>query len=261
DEFLDRARTYVPPWRRPQRLARPLFFALDSFPDPVALRALAEWLRHTHESAEDEIATFCALDHPLVDVLLTDLAFARSDPTTLRLLPDGLEARARRTAQEPSSDLRALLAILREDVPAAVAIGRDGLDGLLRALDHPAPPVKWRALEALRELPDPRAIDALVALVNHENFGVSRHAKEALVRIDHPRVADHLLEVVARPESTIAWATEELARRGDRRAVGVLRDRLRRHPPGTGSREARREAVQGLGVLGGDEAVDVLLGL
>jgi HEAT repeat protein len=64
-----------------------------------------------------------------------------------------------------------------------VAEGCPAVPGLLQALSHPAPQVRWEAAKALSEIAEPASAPALVTALEDKDQGVRWLAAEALVRI------------------------------------------------------------------------------
>jgi ankyrin repeat protein len=96
-----------------------------------------------------------------------------------------------------------LLKILLKDEPqgstVTQALGRLGppaVDGLIKALSSEHENVRWRATDALGDIGDPRAIDALIQAGSDKSGFVSASAKRALKKISGHAI-DPLLKTIA----------------------------------------------------------------
>jgi len=136
--------------------------------------------------------------------------------------------------------------------------GRDtAVSALLTVVKDENAAVRLAAVEALGNLQDPRAIDALVQAVKTDTDArVREAAAEALGEIDSPRAVPGLVaalgsEKVAAVRAKIAWALGEI---GDARAVEALGAVVR-----DAEVEVRRNAVEALGQIESPAAVPMLI--
>jgi HEAT repeat protein/beta-lactamase regulating signal transducer with metallopeptidase domain len=136
--------------------------------------------------------------------------------------------------------------------------GRDtAVSALLTVVKDENAAVRLAAVEALGNLQDPRAIDALVQAVKTDTDArVREAAAEALGEIDSPRAVAGLVEAlrsekVAAVRAKIAWALGEI---GDARAVEALGAAVR-----DAEVEVRRNAVEALGQIESPAAVPMLI--
>lgn len=152
--------------------------------------------------------------------------------------------------------LRSLVAALKDDdegvrLAAVEAISsrseRTVVPDLLAVLTDPAVPVRRAVAQALSQMPDPRAIAALVqALRTDTDAEVRALAAEALGQIDDPAAAPGLIsalgqEKVAQVRRKIVWALGEIESQSAAPALtGALRD---------DDAEVRGYAIWGLGNL------------
>jgi HEAT repeat protein len=112
------------------------------------------------------------------------------------------------------------------------------------------------AVETIRQMPRERAIALFLIALQQEDYGVQVAAIRALVELDTALAADPLIDLLASevPEVTIA-ATQglrTLAKHVDKNKWLVLAKRA-------GSRFERARALKVLGVIGGEEAANLLL--
>ncbi len=162
---------------------------------------------------------------------------------------------------------------------------RRDVPGLIRALSNRDPAVQYEAVEALGNIGDPAATEALMgALTGDQYSGIRWKAAEALGKIGAPAVPA-LIGALKNPDEDIRWkAAIVLGEIGDARAVGPLvdllvdQDRFVRSragyalgmigPPAVidlrtalvdGGVETRRAAAAALGTIPDPAAVDALL--
>jgi len=140
----------------------------------------------------------------------------------------------------------------------APAQGRDtAVPALLSVVTDSSPNVRLAAVEALGNLQDPRAVDALVqALRTDTDARVREAAAESLGEIDSQRAVPGLIaalgsERVTAVRAKIAWALGEI---DDARAVDALSAAVR-----DTAEEVRRQAVWALGEIESAAAVPALL--
>jgi HEAT repeat protein/beta-lactamase regulating signal transducer with metallopeptidase domain len=135
--------------------------------------------------------------------------------------------------------------------------GDTAVPALLSVITDSSSAVRLAAVEALGNLSDPRAVDALVqALRTDTDAKVREAAAESLGEIDSPRAVPGLIaalgsERVAAVKAKIAWALGEL---DDARAVDALSAAVR-----DGEAEVRRQAVWALGEIEAAAGVPALL--
>ena len=128
---------------------------------------------------------------------------------------------------------------------------------LLSVIRDSSAAVRYAAVEALGNLQDPRAVDALVqALRTDTDARVREAAAESLGEIDSPRAVPGLIaalgaERVAAVRAKIAWALGEI---DDARAVDVLSTVVRDNEV-----EVRRQAVWALGEIGSPAGAPALM--
>jgi HEAT repeat protein/beta-lactamase regulating signal transducer with metallopeptidase domain len=162
---------------------------------------------------------------------------------------------------EPESvaPLASLAAEIAQDSQAPTkAQGRDtAVPALLSVVTDSSPAVRLAAVEALGNLADPRAVDALVqALRTDTDARVREAAAESLGEIDSPRAVPGLIaalgsERVTAVRAKIAWALGEI---DDARAVDALSAAVR-----DGEAEVRRQVVWALGEIESPAGVPALL--
>lgn len=118
--------------------------------------------------------------------------------------------------------------------------------GLIRALRKRDPAVQYQAVEALGELANPEATDALMgALAGDKYSGIRWKAAEALARVGPPAVP-RLIQALGHPDEDVRWkAAVTLGEIGDPRGVvpliGLLSDQ---------DRFVRSRAAYALGLIG-----------
>lgn len=141
---------------------------------------------------------------------------------------------ATNAAPEPSlADLDQIVAQLHSADPDQV---REAVD-LLSVLDRPEAvpplaellrggqpdPVTDRALEALRGLASPRAIDVLLEMTRHRRPGARRRAYLALAAIDDSQVAALLAQGLRDPDRSVRGAVAlAIGDRGDTESLDLL---------------------------------------
>jgi len=120
------------------------------------------------------------------------------------------------------------------------------IPGLIRALRNRDPAVQYDAVEALGELSDPAATDALIsALTGDQYSGIRWKAAEALAKIGEPAVPS-LIAALDHPDEGVRWkAAITLGEIGDQRGIipliGLLSDK---------DRFVRSRAAYALGLIG-----------
>ncbi|MCG7855063.1 MAG: HEAT repeat domain-containing protein, partial [Methanoregulaceae archaeon] len=120
------------------------------------------------------------------------------------------------------------------------------IPGLIRALRNRDPAVQYDAVEALGELADPAATDALIsALTGDQYSGIRWKAAEALAKIGEPAVPS-LIAALDHPDEGVRWkAAITLGEIGDQRGIipliGLLSDK---------DRFVRSRAAYALGLIG-----------
>ena len=130
---------------------------------------------------------------------------------------------------------------------------RRDVPGLIRALSNRDPAVQYEAVEALGNIGDPAATDALMdALTGDQYSGIRWKAAEALGKIGAPAVLP-LIQALKNPDEDIRWkAAIVLGEIGDARAVGPLIDLL-----GDEDRFVRSRAAYALGLIGPPAVIDL----
>ena len=145
----------------------------------------------------------------------------------------------------------------QSQAPAQGRSGDTAVSALLSVVTDENESVRLAAVQALGELQDPRAIDALVqALKTDTDARVREAAAEALGQIDNPRAVPGLIAALASEKvpavrEKIAAALGEI---GDARAVEPLGAAVR-----DPEAQVRREVVQALGQLESRAAVPMLI--
>ncbi len=141
-----------------------------------------------------------------------------------------------------------------------IAMGDEALAGIAEELSSPILERARRAARLLGDLQHPRAVEHLdTALRSDENPGIRLQAARALVRIGSERAIDALLTALEADVECAELAARCLGRARDPRVTGALIATIYEH---SGHPDAvRRQAIQSLGKLGGDEALDALRGL
>jgi HEAT repeat protein/beta-lactamase regulating signal transducer with metallopeptidase domain len=136
--------------------------------------------------------------------------------------------------------------------------GRDAaVPGLISVLKDESAAVRLASVQALEQLQDPRAIDALIDVMKGDaDARVREAAASALGNIDSPRAVPGLIaalgsERVGAVRAKIAWALGEI---DDPRAVDALSAAVKDQV-----NEVRQEAVWALGEIGSAEAVPALI--
>jgi HEAT repeat protein len=97
------------------------------------------------------------------------------------------------------------------------------IPGLIRALRNRDPAVQYDAVEALGELADPAATDALLGALTGDHYsGIRWKAAEALAKIGSPAVPS-LIRALDHPDEDIRWkAAVTLGEIGDPRCIEPL---------------------------------------
>jgi HEAT repeat protein len=118
--------------------------------------------------------------------------------------------------------------------------------GLIRALKNRDPAVQYEAVEALGELANPAATEALMGALSGDQYsGIRWKAAEALARIGPPAVVP-LIQALGHPDEDVRWkAAVTLGEIGDPRGIapliGLLSDQ---------DRFVRSRAAYALGLIG-----------
>lgn len=128
------------------------------------------------------------------------------------------------------------------------------IPGLIRALDHPDPDIRYEAVEALGEIRDPATVAPLAILFSDAGYsGVRWKVAEALASIGSPSV-DVLIAALSHPDDDVRWkAAIALGEIHDARAVEPL-IRLLSDP----DRFVKGRTAIALGMIG-EQAVDPLI--
>ncbi len=163
------------------------------------------------------------------------------------------------------------------DGEAAVAAARellDGTDGALRsaaieilrrtrALDRWARDLrrsgyrtKLRAIEALGQVGDERAVAELIEALGDDDSGVAQAASQAVTARDPDYAADRLADALSSPSRRVAETAAATLVRMGADATEALVGQLASLQP-----QARRLAIESLGAVGGAELADLLLPL
>ena len=161
------------------------------------------------------------------------------------------------------SDVKAAMQAARECLSATDAAVRSAAIEILRrtrALDRWARDlrrggyrVKLRAIEALGEIGDERAVDQLVEALGDDDPDVSRAASRAVLKRDPDYAAGRLASALASPSRRVAeTAAATLVRMGDDGIDPLLSQLTTQSPRG------RRLAAESLGMMGGAELAKVL---
>ena len=164
------------------------------------------------------------------------------------------------TSALPASAVAALAQSTAPDSSGKSQGGRDtAVPALLSVVSDSSAVVRLAAVEALGNLQDPRAVDALVqALRNDTDAKVREAAAESLGEIDSPRAVPGLIaalgaERVPAVRAKIAWALGEI---DDARAVDALSAAAR-----DTSVEVKRQVAWALGELESASAAPALLSM
>jgi HEAT repeat protein len=163
------------------------------------------------------------------------------------------------------------------DGEAAAAAARellDGTDGALRsaaieilrrtrALDRWARDLrrsgyrtKLRAIEALGQVGDERAVAELIEALGDDDSGVAQAASQAVTARDPDYAADRLADALSSPSRRVAETAAATLVRMGADATEALVGQLASLQP-----QARRLAIESLGAVGGAELADLLLPL
>ena len=226
----------------------------------------------------------------LVEILFLFMAALLLGALALRFLLRWRHVRALRKARQIADRLRApatTLAAVEDqaaaieelcqypDISAAVAAAREllaamdatvrsaaieilrrtrALDLWMRDLQRGSYRVKLRAIEALAEVGDERAIEVFIQALGDDDPDIARAASEAMVKRDPDYAADQLARALASPDRRIAeTAAAALIRLGDN-AVEALVANL-----SSLSAQARRLSVESLGAIGNPTSASALL--
>jgi len=162
--------------------------------------------------------------------------------------PRATAAAARELLKENDATIRsAAIEILRE-IRAIDLWSRDLRRGSYRA--------KLRAIEALGEVGDERAVDELLEALGQDDPDVARAASYAIVARDPDYASDRLADALSSPSRRLAeTAAATLVRMGTE-AVEALVGQLN-----SSSAQARRLAVESLGNIGEESVRELLLPL
>lgn len=113
---------------------------------------------------------------------------------------------------------------------------------------------KLRAIEALGEVGDERAVEELIEALGDDDSDVARAASHAVVARDPDYASDRLADALASPNRRLAeTAAATLVRMGED-AVEALVSQL-----GSSSAQARRLAAESLGAIGGERLAGALV--
>ena len=219
--------------------ARAAVIALAFAAPAAAVAAAAPPRSATPNVAEDLVKSDVRADEDAEADVQADTGHAAL--ATTRLPESPVQAVATRSSQSPT-------AVQSRDraVPALLSVIRDE-----------SASVRLAAVEALGQLADPRAIDALAeALKSDSDARVREAAASALGEIDSPRAVPALIaalgsERVVAVRAKIAWALGEIE---DARAVDALSAAVRDAAP-----EVRQQAVWALGEIESPSAVNALI--
>lgn len=152
--------------------------------------------------------------------------------------------------------------LLRERDPAVRAAAIEILrrtrafDGWVKDLERGGYRAKLRAIQALGEVGDERAVEELIEALGDDDPGVARAASQAVMMRDPDYAADRLAGALSSPKRRIAeTAAAALVHMGEA-AVEALVGQL-----ASLRAQARRLAVESLGAIGGPALADLLLPL
>jgi HEAT repeat protein len=128
------------------------------------------------------------------------------------------------------------------------------LDVWARDLRRGSYRTKLRAIEALGEVGDERAVEELIEALGDDDSDVARAASHAVIARDPDYASDRLADALASPNRRLAeTAAATLVRMGDD-AVEALVSQL-----GSSSAQARRLAAESLGAIGGARLAGALV--
>jgi thioredoxin-like negative regulator of GroEL len=138
-----------------------------------------------------------------------------------------------------------------------IAMGDEALSGIAEELSSPTLERARRAARLLGDLQHPRAVEHLDrAFRSDHNPGIRLQAARALVHIGSERAIDSLLAALEADVECAELAARCLGQARDPRVPRALVATIDEH---SGHPDAvRRQAIQSLGKLGGDEALDAL---
>ena len=168
---------------------------------------------------------------------------SQKHPNLAEHVPESPKVEAPSAAQAPS--------------PAATQSRDAAVPGLISVLKDESAAVRLASVQALEQLQDPRAIDALIDVMKGDaDARVREAAASALGSIDSQRAVPGLIaalgsERVTAVRAKIAWALGEIE---DPRAVDALSAALKDQ-----AAEVRHQAVWALGEIGSAEAVPALI--
>ena len=128
--------------------------------------------------------------------------------------------------------------------------------GRRRDLRQGRPVARLRAIEALGEVGDERAIEALIDMLGHGDAGVVRALGSALFMRDRDHATDRLADALSSPDRCIAERAAGLLVGLGGEAIEPLMSQLVELRP-----EARQLAIESLEAIGDDRVVPALLPL
>ncbi|GEM_PF-1367384 len=127
------------------------------------------------------------------------------------------------------------------------------LEGWIRDLHQGGYRARVRAIEALGEVGDERAVEELIAALGDDDPDVAGAASQAVVARDPDYAADRLAEALSSPRRRVAeTAAATLVRMGEEATEALVGQLL------SPSAQARRLAVEALGAIGGRGVCDLL---
>jgi HEAT repeat protein len=133
---------------------------------------------------------------------------------------------------------------------------KGNIEGLIKLLKRGrSVELRMGAAEALGEIGDEHAVDALLEALRDKHLWVRNRAFGALGRIGDKRAVGPLIEILQDKDKVMRWgAISALRHIGDERAVEPLIETLKDE-----SADARRDAALALAVLGDKQAVEPLI--
>ncbi len=162
--------------------------------------------------------------------------------------PRATAAAARDLLKENDATIRSAAIEILGEIRAIDLWSRDLRRGSYRA--------KLRAIEALGEVGDERAIDELLEALAEDDPDVARAASYALVARDPDYASDRLAEALSSPNRRLAETAAATLVRMGKEAVEALVGQLNSRSP-----QARRLAVESLGNIGEESVKKLLLPL